>query len=148
MQKTEFKIFETSILVFVAETILGGICSIVFGGGSFFSFEVIRWAIFASLYYLFGIWVNTRRYQLLTCLGCFGIASYMLLIICHSAEGISLFSGMDWKMFILRIISYIVLSFISAKQANKLMEEDSETVNVAINVKGENQPEDVDANIK
>lgn len=148
MKKMEFEIFETSILVFVVGTLLGGLYSIVFGEGSFFSFEVIRWAIFAALYYLFGIWVNTRHYQLLTCLGCLGVSLYMLLTICHAEENANLFSELDWKEFVFKFIVYMLLFFISVKQANRLMEEESETVNVVINVKEKIQPEDVDVNIE
>lgn len=147
MKKMEFEIFETSILVFVVGTLLGGIYSIVFGKGSFFSFEVIRGAIFAALYYLFGIWVNTRRHQLLTCLGCLGVTLYMLLILCQSSENVNLLSELDWTKYILQFIAYMLLFFISAKQAARLLEEDSETVNVVINVKGDIDPKDVDVNI-
>ena len=148
MKKMEFEIFETSILVFLLGTLLGGTYSIVFGKGSFFSLEVIRGAIFAALYYLFGIWVNTRRHQLLTCLGCLGVALYMLLTVCQSTENVNLLSELDWTKCILQFIAYMLLFFISAKQATRLMEENPETINVVINVKGDIDPKDVDVNIE
>lgn len=148
MKKMEFEIFETSILVFVVGTLLGGIYSIVFGKGSFFYLEVIMDAIFVTLFYLWCIWMNTRRHQLLTCLGSLLVTLYILLTVCHMEENVDLFGELDWKATILRVIAYMVLFWISVKQADELMEEDSEKVNVIINVKGTIRPEDIDVDIR
>lgn len=137
MKRMELKITLTFAIMFVVGVIISGIESVVSKQSVFFTFEVMADGLFTALVYLGYIWINTRRHQLLTYLGVLGIG-FMVMFAAFSSEGVSgAFSGWNWKDTIM-CIYYIVVYQIASYQGKKLLEEDKETINLTINLHGEN----------
>lgn len=146
MKRMELKITLTFVIMFVVGVIISGIDSVVSKQSGFFTFDVMTEGLITALVYLGYIWINTRRHQLLACIGVLGIGS-MVIFAVFSSEGVSnAFSGWDWKATIM-CIYYIVAYQIASYQGKKLLEEDKETINLTINLHGNNgiiTPEDVE----
>ena len=145
MKRMELKITLTFAIMFVVGFIINGLYSVISLGESFFSFGVTANAIFVALVYLFYIWLYTRRHRLLSLIGvcCIGL---MILFIGFSSEGVAnSFSGWDWKDTVM--IIYCVAFFIADHQADKLLEESKETVNIKLTLKGDIKPEDAEITI-
>lgn len=146
MKRMESKIALTFAIMFVVGFIINGIYSVITMEANFFTFEVMSDAIFAALFYLFYVWIYSRKHKLLTIMGvvCIGL---MLLFAEFSVEGVAgSLSGWDWKTTVM-LIYYITASGIADYQANKLLEESKETVNIKLTLKGDIKPEDVEITI-
>lgn len=146
MKRMESKIALTFAIMFVVGFIINGIYSVITMGANFFTFEVMSDAIFAALFYLFYVWIYSRKHKLLTIMGvvCIGL---MLLFAEFSVEGVAgSLSGWNWKTTVM-LIYYITASGIADYQANKLLEESKETVNIKLTLKGDIKPEDVEITI-
>lgn len=142
MKRMELEISLTFAIMFVIGVIINGIYSVVVLASSFFSFNVLANGLWGAMCFLLYIWINTRRYQLLTLLGLISII-VLLLFIFFSSEGVSgTFSGWNWKDTI-DCVYYIIAYIIAIYQGEELLEEDKENIN--IKVKGEiMNPEDVE----
>ena len=146
MKRMELKITLTFAIIFVVGVIIRGIYSVISKQSSFFTFEVMADGLFTALVYLGYIWINTRRHQLLTFLEVLSIA-FMVLLVGFSSERISgVFNSWNWKNTIMCI--YCIVTFLIASyQGSRLLEEDKETINLTINLYGNNdiiKPEDVE----
>ena len=146
MKRMELKITLTFAIMFVVGVVISGIYSVVSNQSGFFTVEVMADGLFTALVYLGYVWINTRRHQLLTCLGvaCIG---FMFLFVLFSSEGVSgAFSGWNWKDTVM-CVYYIVSYQIASYQGKKLLEEDKENINITINLHGNDcviNPEDVE----
>ena len=146
MKRMESKIALTFAIMFVVGFIINGIYSVITMEANFFTFEVMADAIFAALFYLFYVWIYSRKHKLLTVMGvvCIGL---MLLFAEFSVEGVAgSFSGWDWKSTVM-IIYYITASFIADYQAQKLVEESKESVNIKVTIKGNINPDDIEVSL-
>lgn len=124
METMEHRITLTSMLVFVAGLVFGGIYSIAIANKEFLSFETMASALILSLYYLFCIWLNTRRHQLLAVTACFFIGILLLIISVYLGQDAKEIIEVNWKKIIVFNI-YIVLYFIAKIQADKLILEET-----------------------
>ena len=75
MKRMESKIALTFAIMFVVGFIINGIYSVITMEANFFTFEVMADAIFAALFYLFYVWIYSRKHKLLTVMGvvCIGL---------------------------------------------------------------------------
>lgn len=87
MKRMELKITLTFAIMFVVGVVISGIYSVVSNQSGFFTVEVMADGLFTALVYLGYVWINTRRHQLLVCLGvaCIG---FMFLFVLFSSEGV------------------------------------------------------------
>lgn len=146
MKRMELKITLTFAIMFVVGVIINGLHSVISMDSNFFTFAVMANAMVAALVYLGYVWINTRRHKLLTLIGVLGIG-LMVLFASFSSDGVTgTFSSWNWKDTVM-IVYYFIAYEIASRQGEKLLEEDRETINLNINLKGEIKPEDVEVSI-
>lgn len=124
METMEHRITLTSMLVFVAGLVFGGIYSIAIANKEFLSFETMASALILSLYYLFCIWLNTRRHQLLAVTACFFIGILLLIISVYLCQDAKEIIEVNWEKIIV-VNTCIILYFIAKIQADKLILEET-----------------------
>lgn len=146
MKRMESKIALTFVIMFVVGFIVNGLYSVISLGENFFSFGVMTKGMFTALMYLMYVWIYTRRHRMLAVMGVVGIV-LMIMFGEFSSEGIAnTFSVWVWKDTVMMIV-YLAAAFIADYQADKLLEEDKEQVNIKLTIKGDIKPEDVEVSL-
>ena len=146
MKRMESKIALTFAIMFVVGFIVNGLYSVISLGENFFSFGVMAKGMLTALMYLMYVWVYTRRHRTLAVMGVVGIA-LMIMFAGFSSEGVAnTFSGWVWKDTVMMVV-YLAAAFIADHQADKLLEESKEQVNIKLTIKGDIKPEDVEVSL-
>lgn len=146
MKRMESKIVLTFAIMFVVGFIVNGLYSVISLGESFFSFGIMAKGMLTALMYLMYVWVYTRRHRTLAVMGVVSIA-LMVMFAGFSSEGVAnTFSGWVWKDTVMTVV-YVVAAFIADHQADKLLEESKEHVNIKLTLKGDIKPEDVEVSL-
>lgn len=146
MKRMESKIALTFAIMFVVGFIVNGLYSVISLGESFFSFGVMAKGMMVALIYLMYVWIYTRRHRKLAVMGVLGIA-FMIMFAGFASEGVAnTFSGWVWKDTVMTVV-YLAEAFIADHQADKLLEESKEQVNINVTIKGDIKPEDVEVSL-
>lgn len=146
MKRMEKRIAITFAIMFVVGFIINGLYSVISMDSNFFTFGVASDAILFALIYLFYIWVYTRQHKSLAIIGvvCIGL---MIIFANFSSVGIAAsYSSWDWRDTVITIC-YIIVAFIADYQAEKLIEESKEPINIKVIIKGSIEPENIDVSI-
>ena len=120
-KNTELKIAKTFAWILAASFLVFGVCGAFTAETGFFIFEALSYSIFVALFYLFGIWLGTRRYKLLTIIALLGV--FVMILIADYSEGGNTFTNFTWKNIVL-IIAIFVGNIIASKHADELLEQE------------------------
>jgi len=118
MKKMELKIAFTFAIVLSLGIIINGMYDLI-RGRRFFSFNALSTGLILAIIYLGFIWINTRRYKLLTLIGIISIGiivSYMIFSIDGITGIVNSWTAKETIMFVFCAIFY----FVAANQAEQL----------------------------
>ena len=152
MKRMESKIALTFAIMFAITFIVNGLYSVVSLGESFFSIGAMIAGMRVALFYLTWIWVDTRRYKLLAAIGVLSITLMTEFVFAElaSEDIVNTVNSWMWKgtaMIIVYLIVCVVAVFIADYQADKLLKESIEQVNIELTIKGGIKPEDVEVKL-
>ena len=120
----ELKIAKTFVWILAASFLVFGVCSALTAETGFFVFEALSYSICLALFYLFGIWLGTRQYKLLTIIALLGV--FLLLIIASYSESGNVFADFTWKDIIF-MIGVIAENILASKHADELLEQEKKS---------------------
>lgn len=131
VKKYELRIARTYVIMLAIGIIINELWNVVAMSASFFTAKVILDGLFFGLFYLFLVWINTRKYQVLTYVG---VLSVLLLL---PALGVGQIIGAELDteftvgkllVALVRIIYFGVAAVLATFQSYKLLEEEQEDI--------------------